>query len=61
MQSLTAFFFAFIFNLAQDLSVDDVYKWLFRALSLVSLLLVVYINWNKARDRWRKNKSDEQA
>lgn len=37
-----------IFELLSKQSADDVYKWFFRALSCISLALVIYINWSKA-------------
>jgi hypothetical protein len=51
---------AFTFDVAQTMTVELLYVWLFRALSLISLALVVYINWNKAREifKSRKNKID---
>lgn len=49
-----------IFTIIEQSSADDIYKWFFRALSLISLMLIIIINWKKAMLVLfpNKNKSD---
>ncbi len=43
-----------IFEALSNASADDVYKWFFRVLSTLSLGLVIYINWEKAKKIFRQ-------
>lgn len=47
---------AWVFNLVSELSPEIVWIWTWRGLSLLSLLLIIYINWNKACDILKKKK-----
>ena len=38
-----------VFSIIQQSSADQIYTWTFRGLSLVSILLIIIINWNKYR------------
>lgn len=46
--SLILTFLAGIFTVIEQSSADDIYKWIFRILTLVSLILMIIINWKKA-------------
>lgn len=37
-----------VFTLVEESSADQIYTWIFRVLSLFSLILIIIINWNKA-------------
>lgn len=47
-----------LFDLIQSLSADIFYVWLFRTLSVISLLIIIYINGNKALEIFKKKKDD---
>ncbi|MBA4166280.1 MAG: hypothetical protein H0X41_01805 [Chitinophagaceae bacterium] len=44
------------FNFLQRGAADLGYEWTFRFLSLVSLLIVIYINFNKAKNIFKNRK-----
>lgn len=56
MINLILFFLVGVFDTLQELTADDVYKWLFRGLSTVSLCIIIYINYHKAKIYFKKNK-----
>lgn len=41
-------FFTAFFALLERSSADDIYNWTFRVLSLISVSLIIIINWKKA-------------
>lgn len=47
---------AALFNITQHITADSIYTWLFRILSLISLIIVIYINLHKAKDFYKRNK-----
>ena len=36
------------FTLIESATADEIYTWLFRTLTLISLILMIVINWKKA-------------
>lgn len=44
------------FHVLSTLTVDDVYTWVYRALSIVLVLIGLYINIPKAMEQWKKRK-----
>ena len=52
--SVISIVLAGIFDIAQDLSPDGVYKWIFRILSVVSISLVIIINWQRAKQYFKR-------
>jgi len=49
-------FLAATFHILESFNFDAVYHWLFQILSLVSLCLIIYVNWKKI---FSKKKTDE--
>lgn len=50
-------FTTFVFNLFEKITVEQLYVWVFRILTLTSLILIIIINWNKAmKVLFNKNK-----
>ena len=45
-----------VFDLMAELTSDDVYKWTYRSIALVSLIFLAYINFNKAREIYKAKK-----
>lgn len=39
---------SWLFVYFQSVSADEIWTWVWRGLSLISLLLIIYINWDKA-------------
>ena len=54
--SIVLYACAWLFFWLQTLSADTIWTWTWRGLSLISLILIIYINWNKAVDIFRGNK-----
>lgn len=44
------------FEIMQTITIESAYVWLFRLLSLISVILVIIINWPKAKAILRSNK-----
>jgi len=49
-------FFAAAFHILESFNFDAVYHWLFQLLSIISLCLIIYVNWKKI---FSKKKKDE--
>ncbi len=49
---------ALAFDVAQETTADDIYKWVYRVAALLSLGLLIYINWNRAKDVFKNNKNN---
>jgi hypothetical protein len=55
--SMILYLCSWVFFIVQSWTADVIWTWTFRGLSGVSLLLIIYINWNKAMEIFRgKNK-----
>lgn len=54
MKNFILYLLAGLFNLAQTITPDNVYVWIFRCLSLVSIGLIIYINFHKAKEYFKK-------
>lgn len=52
---------SYLFYLFQSLSADLIWTWVWRGLSLISLLLIIYINWNKAGDILKNKKKSKSS
>lgn len=48
--------FSLMFKQASEMSVESAYTWVFRGLSLVSLVLVIIINYPKAKQTIKRRK-----
>lgn len=44
------------FHFIQTATADTLYIWAFRALTIISLSLVIYINWNKALEIFKSKR-----
>lgn len=45
-----------VFNILAGATIESVYTWVFRLLSLVSVIMVIIINWPKVRNILFKKK-----
>lgn len=45
------------FHVLASFTIDDIYTWVYRILSVILVCLGLYINWPKAVDQWKKRKS----
>jgi len=54
--SIMLYICSWVFFIFQTISADTVWTWTWRALSAISLILIIYINWNKALDIFRNKK-----
>lgn len=54
--SIALYVCSWLFLWLETLSADVIWTWTFRILSGISLLLIIYINWNKAIDIFRTKK-----
>ena len=52
--SIALYACSWLFFIFQSWSADAVWTWSWRALSAVSLILIIYINWNKAMEIFKK-------
>lgn len=52
--TVIVFSFGWICDLMQCISAEAIYTWTFRILSLISIGLVIIINWRKAKEALRK-------
>lgn len=60
--SIVLYVLSWLFFLLDSFTADQIWTWVWRGLSLVSLALIIYINWSKAREiflRDKKSKHDE--
>lgn len=48
--SIVLYALSWLFIYFQTLTADIIWTWTWRGLSLISLLLIVYINWNKVKE-----------
>jgi energy-coupling factor transporter transmembrane protein EcfT len=55
--SIILYICSWLFIGLADASADDIWKWSWRTLSGISLLLIIYINWNKAKEIFKSKKS----
>lgn len=58
--SIILYALSWLFIYLETLSMDLIWTWIWRSLSLISLLLIIYINWNKAIDIFRNKKNIEK-
>jgi hypothetical protein len=49
---------SWLFIYLETLSPDAIWTWAFRALSAISLLLIIYINWAKAKEIFKSKKKN---
>ncbi len=49
---------SWLFMYFQSISADEIWTWVWRGLSLLSLLLIIYINWSKAGEIFRAKNSN---
>lgn len=63
LPNLILFVLTGLFHGLQAFSPDDIYTWTFRILTLISLSLVIYINWDKAVQvfKTKHNKNDKSG
>lgn len=49
------------FSILEHLTVDNIYVWTFRILSAISVVLIIYINFNKALEIHRAKKQKKNG
>ena len=54
--SIALYACSWLFFIFQTWSADALWTWTWRALSAISLILIIYINWNKALDIFKDKK-----
>lgn len=56
---INAFLFlvVFVFDFMQAITADEAYKWIWRGLSIISLMLIIYINGHKAKKIFKNRKA----
>lgn len=54
--SIILYISSVVFYIFQTMDMDAVWTWVWRGLSLISLILIIYINWNKAIEIFKKTK-----
>jgi energy-coupling factor transporter transmembrane protein EcfT len=54
--SIVLYLCSWIFFVFQTITADVVWTWSWRALSAISLILIIYINWNKALEIFKSKK-----
>ena len=54
--SIVLYACSWLFFIFQSWSPDAIWTWGFRALSAISLLLIIYINWAKAKEIFKNKK-----
>ena len=54
--SIILYISSVVFYLFQTMSIDLLWTWVWRGLSLISLILIIYINWNKAIEIFKNKK-----
>jgi len=55
--SIILYISSVVFYIFQTMDLDAVWTWVWRGLSLISLILIIYINWNKAIEIFKKKKT----
>ena len=58
MVNLILIIISFGSEAASDFTIDEAYKWLWRLASLLSLFLLMYINFHKAKEIYKNNKKN---
>ena len=48
---------AWIFNFASGITFDNFYNYTFKSLSLISLIIILIINWKKMMDIFKKKQN----
>lgn len=59
--SIALYACSWLFFIFQSWSADAVWTWVWRGLSAVSLILIIYINWNKAVEIFKNKKKKGKA
>ena len=54
--SVILYVFSWVCFYLQVVTADTLWTWAWRILSAISLLLIIYINWNKAVNIFKNNK-----
>lgn len=54
--SIILYICSWLFIYLGTLSADTIWTWTFRGLSAISLILIIYINWNKAMEIFKGKK-----
>jgi len=54
--NLLLIFFAVVFDFIAEISVDDIYKWSYRGIAIISLIALAYVNIMRAVDRFKGKK-----
>lgn len=57
--SIVLYACSWLFFIFQTISADAVWTWSWRILSAISLILIIYINWNKAMEIFKSKRSKE--
>ncbi len=57
--SMILYVCSIVFYIFQTMDLDLVWTWVWRGLSLISLILIIYINWNKALEIFKGKSSKE--
>jgi hypothetical protein len=57
--SIALYICSWLFIYLETLTVEAVWTWTFRALSGISLLLIIYINWSKAKEIFKGKRPKE--
>ena len=58
--SIALYACSWLFFIFQSWSADAVWTWSWRALSAISLILIIYINWNKAMEIFKNKKKPKK-
>lgn len=58
--SLVLYAFSWIAFWLQANTADMIWTWIWRGLSLISLILIIYINWNKAKEIFTGKKNEHK-
>jgi len=59
--SIVLYICSWMFFIFQTISADAIWTWTWRALSAISLILIIYINWNKALDIFKNKKKNKKS
>jgi hypothetical protein len=58
--SIILYISSVVFYIFQTMDLNIVWTWVWRALSLISLILIIYINWNKALEIFKSKKKKDK-
>ena len=58
--SIALYACSWLFFIFQSWSADAVWTWAWRALSAISLILIIYINWNKVKEIFKNKKKPKK-